>query len=128
LLWNVFVDDCKTTKVHNSILVKIHQLRAKYTVILINDNMDSFTRFILPALNLIDYFDVISNSFEQRILKTDNSGELFLRYTELHKANIQDCICLDDSQNVYETFTKLGGIAYLVTPEQDISYFLEKIA
>lgn len=90
--------------------------------------MDNFSRFTKPELSLEKYFDVISNSFEERMLKKDNSGELFLKYTRLYNATIQNCVCLDDSQNVYEVFSKLGGIAYLVTPEKNISYWLTKIA
>ena len=127
-LWDTFVQDCKTVKIQKGVLESINLLRSKYFVIMTTDNMDNFSRFTKPELSLEKYFDVISNSFEERMLKKDNSGELFLKYTRLYNATIQNCVCLDDSQNVYEVFSKLGGIAYLVTPEKNISYWLTKIA
>jgi FMN phosphatase YigB (HAD superfamily) len=126
-LWDIFVEGCKTMTVPNNFLNLIKQVRGKYLAVLITDNMDSFSRFIKPALRLENYFDFIINSFEQRALKADNAGALFLKYTKLYKADIKECICLDDSQNIYEIFTKLGGTAYLVTSEQDISYYLAKL-
>lgn len=127
-LWNTFVQDCRTVKIQQDILKSINKLREKYFVILLTDNMDNFTRYTQPALKLENYFDFISNSFDQRMLKKDNSGKLFLKYTRLYNTKVQDCISLDDSQTVCEVFTKLGGVAYLVTPEEDISFWLKKIA
>jgi FMN phosphatase YigB (HAD superfamily) len=126
-LWNVFVQDCQTMTVPNGILESINKLRDRYTTILLTDNMDSFTRFTKPALKLENYFDLISNSFVEGKHKTDNDGELFLKYIKLHSANIKNCVSLDDSQSVQRIFTKLGGISYLVTLEHNISYYLEKI-
>jgi len=127
-LWEVFVRDCKTMKIPITTLETINQLRHKYFTILLTGNMDSFSRFTQPALHLDNYFDLISNSFNEGLHKTDNEGELFLKYTRLYNAKIQDCVLLDDSKQVYETFSKLGGIAYLITPEKTISFYLKQLS
>lgn len=127
-LWNVFVEDCKTMQVPRGTLKTLDRLRNRYIVILITGNMDSFSRFTQPALALENYFDHISNSFHEGMYKTDNNGEIFLKYTNKYGVPIQNCIVLDNSKNVCKIFTELGGIAYLITQDQNIIYYLEKIA
>jgi FMN phosphatase YigB (HAD superfamily) len=126
-LWNTFVADCESMTIPITTLETINYLRKKYYIILLTDNMDNFTRFTCPALNLNNYFNAISNSYDQRLLKTDNDGEIFLKYVKEQNANIKDCILLDDSQKIYDTFTNLGGTAHLITPEKDIAYHLQKL-
>lgn len=127
LLWDVFVSDRKQMSVSSDALEKLNRLRGRYTVILLTSNMDCFTRFTKPEAELEKYFDHISNSFEEGILKTDDNGRIFLQFAEKHKVPIQSCYVIDDSKNVNEIFSKLGGIACLVTKEQDILYHLENI-
>lgn len=126
-LWEIFVDDCKTMEVSREALEKLHQLRNNYKVILITGNMDSFSRFTSPALMLDDYFDYISNSYDEGMHKTDNQGELFLKYINKYGVAIEECILLDNSMKVQKVFDNLGGKTYLVTDEQDILYHLDNL-
>ena len=126
-LWDIFVNDCRTTTVAKEFLEKLSDFREDYIVILITGNMDSFSRFTHPALNLEKYFDHISNSFYEGIHKTDNNGELFLKYANEYNVSLEKCIILDDSINVCNLFQKLGGKACLITPEQDVLYYLNKL-
>lgn len=126
-LWNVFVKDCESMHVSNEVLEKLDSLRSVYTVILVTSNMDSFSRFTEPATGLKRYFDHISNSFDEGILKTDNNGELYLRLVDKYQASIEDSVVFDDSKNVQKIFTGLGGTAYLVTKEQDLAFHLENL-
>lgn len=128
LLWDVFVSDCEQMSVSSDALEKLNSLRSRYTVILVTGNMDCFSRFTRPATELDRYFDHISNSFEEGILKTDENGRIFVQFAEKHGVPIQSCYGLDDSKNVNEVFSELGGTACLVTKEQDILYHLENIA
>lgn len=127
-LWDIFVKDCKTMFVQKENLEKLNNLRNQYTVILITGNMDSFSRFTQPALGLDEYFDHISNSFQEGIHKTDNRGEIFLKYTEKYEVSIQDCIVLDNSSNVFKVFSELGGTAYLITQSKNLEYYLKKLS
>lgn len=126
-LWELFVRDCKTMNVDLNILKQINQLREYFIVILLTDNMDSFTKFTQPALKLDNYFDLICNSFEQGMRKIDRNGELFLKYVHAYQAPIHDCVLIDDSKNVHDIFATLGGTGYLVTPEHNISYWIQHI-
>jgi len=126
-LWDIFVSDCKTMRVPKEALEMLNSLRDRYIVILITGNMDSFTRFTQSALGLENYFDCISNSFYEGVHKTDNEGEIFIKYTNKYKVSIQTCILIDDSKKVCKIFNKLGGTAYRVIKNRDIIYYLEKL-
>lgn len=91
-------------------------------------NMDSFTRFTVPALALDKYFDSISNSFYEGKLKTDEGGKLFLDYAEKYDVCIEDCIVIDDSEKVCSVFEVLGGSAFRITPQNDIHHHLSLLA
>ncbi len=126
-LWATFVSDCQTMRIVDGALEKILCLRNQFSIILITGNMDSFTRFTLPALKLDQYFDLISNSFYEGKLKTDNDGQIFLDFTDKFNTNIASCFVLDDSPNVCAIFEKLGGQALLVTSKYDLVYHLNNL-
>ena len=126
-LWKVFVQDCMTMTIPLDILKKIDSLRDRYTTILITGNMDSFTRFTVPALHLDKYFDHINNSFFSGKLKDDSRGVLFTEYARSLGVPISECLLIDNSHNACQVFSALGGTAYEITPEHDISYFLRKL-
>ena len=96
--------------------------------ILITVNMDCFSRFTVPALQLNNYFDAISNSYYEGKFKSDNGGEIFTEYIEKYSAPTESCILIDDSSSACETFKSLGGIAYRVTEEEDLVTHLSKLA
>ncbi len=123
-LWELFVKDCQTMTVSPFTLAKLNDLRDNYTVILMTGNMDSFSRFTVPALNLEQYFDAISNSYYEGIHKTDNKGELFLTYTDRYGADIKKCYLLDDSVKVCDIFFNLGGKALLVSSDKPVDDYL----
>lgn len=118
-LWNIFVEDCKTMQVAPELLNIIDSFRDRYTVILITGNMDSFTRFTVPSLDLEKYFDVISNSYYEGQHKTDDNGALFVKYTTQFAVDIADCLLFDDSDKVLDIFSLLGGDARKVIDDQD---------
>lgn len=123
-LWKLFVNDCNTMRVDQDILEKIGMLRKLFTTILITDNMDSFSRFTVPALKLYDYFDHISNSFYEKKYKTDNEGEIFLDYCKKLQAPIEKSMLFDDSPGVCQVFKNLGGISYQTSSDNNIWYYL----
>ena len=124
-LWGLFVRDCETMHISEKVLERLDALRDRYIVILITGNMDSFTRFTIPALKLDRYFDHINNSFFDGRFKTDRKGEIFTEYAEGIGVSLNDCVLIDDSAKTCEAFNALGGTAYLITPEQDIMHYLE---
>lgn len=123
-LWALFVDDCMTMHIPKGVLRRLSELRERFTVILITGNMDSFSRFTVPALKLDRYFDVISNSFHEGKHKTDRDGEIFRDYAEKFQADLSDCVLVDDSESACAIFAKLGGKSCHITPAHDIEYYL----
>ncbi|MEZ4104058.1 MAG: HAD hydrolase-like protein [Candidatus Paceibacterota bacterium] len=123
-LWELFVKDCKTMQVSRSALEMINALRKKFTVVLITGNMDSFSRFTAPALNLSNYFDLISVSYEEGKHKTDNDGDLFLEYANKLEVYIGDCILIDDNKKCCDLFTGHGGKAFKVNSVEETEEIL----
>lgn len=126
-LWSIFLNDCKTMYVSKEILEKLGSLRNRYIVILMTDNMDSFTRFTSPLLGLDSYFDYICNSFYENLLKTDSDGEIYIKCAQKFNVSIEDCIVLDDSKKVCEVIKKLGATHYLIAKNENIGCLLKKL-
>lgn len=124
-LWDLFVKDCSTMQVSRTVLEKINALRKKYTVILVTTNMDSFSRFTAPALQLEKYFDAISNSFNEGKYKTDKNGEIYLEYAKKYDVDMKDSVVIDDSPKVCSIFESLGGTSHHITAERSIEYYLD---
>lgn len=126
-LWSIFVKDAETMAVSQAVLEVIGKLRDRYTTILITVNMDSFSRFTVPALKLNSYFDAISNSYYEGKFKSDNGGEVFKEYLEKYSAPVESSILIDDSPSACETFRSLGGITYQATTGEDIAFHLKSL-
>jgi FMN phosphatase YigB (HAD superfamily) len=109
LVWKVFVDDCVTMRVSQSELLLINELRKKYYTILITDNMDCFNRYTVPSLQLDTYFDYISNSATEGMLKMDNNGEVFINRIAAFNSLIEKSFLIDDSSSACKIFNRLGG-------------------
>ena len=123
-LWDTFVADCRAMRVSDETLHKLSSLRDRYKVILMTSNMDSFSRFTIPQLELDRYFDHISNSYYEGRLKSDEGGRIFTDYATRFGVPVTECVVLDDSINVCGVFESLGGRAYRITPEKDVNYHL----
>lgn len=127
LLWEIFVESCRSLKVSKNNLEQIKEVSAKYKTILLTDNMDCFTRFSVPALRLNEYFDLVVNSADTGLFKDDNDGEIFLRLTREHGVKIEECVLVDNSKKSCTRFAGLDGRACFVTPENTIEYWIKRI-
>jgi len=126
-LWEIFVDDCKTIRVDINLLKIISDLRKNFILVLMTGNMDSFSRFTVPALDLEKYFDYISNSYYEGIHKTDNNGELFKIWENRLDVSINDSIMIDDQDKVCKVFSRLGGQSVLVGSLEETFIFLDSL-
>jgi FMN phosphatase YigB (HAD superfamily) len=123
-LWHTFVNDCKSIQVIPEALPLMDELRKKYYTVLLTDNMDCFSRFVVPSLGLARHVDYIANSWDEKILKNEHNGEAFLRHVYRNNSSISDSILIDDSKSVCTLFENLGGTSYLVTRERPLTYWL----
>lgn len=126
-LLDTFIKDCETMDVSKTTLKRVHSLRDTYTTILITDNMDCFSRFTVPSLNLQNYFDEIINSSDRRLSKNENDGQLFIDVTREHNSDLKKSMLLDNSLDTCTIFENLGGKSLFVTPEKPLSYWLETL-
>lgn len=125
ILWQKFVEDCKTMDIPLNLLRKIQDLRSTYLTVLVTDNMDCFTRFTVPAFNLDTYFDYIASSSIERMLKNENGGELFRRLASGLRSSLDRSILIDDSEHVGKIFNELGGRHLLVNKDNSTEYWLD---
>lgn len=123
-LWSKFVSDCTRMHIEQSNLDALQDLRKKYSVVLVSDNMDSFIRFTIPALGLGNYFDEIVDSYSQKELK---GRELFKRLITTYKTDIAQAVLIDDSRKLCAVFTEMGGMAFCATNERPLGFWLEKL-
>lgn len=123
-LWDLFVENCSTMEVSKDLLETLSNLRSRYHVVLMTDNMDSFDQFTVPALHLEDYFDLIVNSYNKKRGKEDESGKNFTEVLQSYDSAIEDSILIDNSAQACQLFESLGGTSYLVSGDQNLGYWL----
>ena len=127
MIWDTFVEDCKTMSVDMDILESILKLRETYQTVLITGNMDCFSRFTVPALNLNLYFEHIINSADTGSLKDENEGSIFINYAKKLGTDISKCILIDDSEKICNLFNMLGGTPFNVNTEKNIKSYLREL-
>lgn len=91
-------------------------------VVIATDNMDTFSRFTVPAMKLDTIFDDILNSYDTGYLKDDDqpndSIPFFDEYLAKHGWNYADAILLDDSPDKSGKYKRLGFERVLIgSPE-----------
>ncbi|MBI4836572.1 MAG: HAD family hydrolase [Candidatus Abawacabacteria bacterium] len=126
-LWEMFVRDCENMSVSPKALAQVALLRERFHTVLLTDNMDCFTRFTVPKLQLNAYFDHILNSADHGKMKSDNDGELFAKLAKKIGVSIDQTWLVDNSVSACEHITKQGGRACLVTSEQTCEYWLDSL-
>ncbi|MBN2780090.1 MAG: hypothetical protein JXQ74_03405 [Alphaproteobacteria bacterium] len=79
------------------------------------DNMDCFTRFTVPSLNLDHYFDAIASSSDYGLLKKENNGAFFKAVAGEHDINLSESFFIDDGKNTCELFEIFGKKSFNTT-------------
>ena len=101
-------------------------------VVIATDNMDTFTRFTVPALKLNDTFDGVLNSHDLKCLKdeTDPKASIpfFDDFLTSHDLTYADAILLDDSPDSSGKYEKLGFERILIDGPDTLQKTLEILA
>lgn len=122
-----FIQSCEKLEYSSPEIPRlIKQLRTTgKRVIIATDNMDCFTRWTIPALQLDTHFDDILNSYERKALKADidgNGESLFFQ-----NYNTRGSLLLDDRLEV-GTIVKKSNIDFLhVTQENNLEKHLQEL-
>lgn len=101
-------------------------------VVIATDNMDTFTKFTVPALRLDALFDNILNSYEIRRLKDDVdpiSGILFFdTFLKEHNLQYSDAVLLDDMPDNSGKYKRLGFDRVLIDTSHTLKSTLKRYA
>jgi FMN phosphatase YigB (HAD superfamily) len=110
---------CEVMKIDGDLISALANLSTTYEICFVTDNMDCFSRFTVPALDLDKVANRILNSSDLGRLKRDNGGLTFCEAASAVDADITECHLIDDSEKNCRVFAALGGQAHLTTgPER----------
>lgn len=106
-------ESCEAMRlVSDEVLPLVQKLRRSgMKCVIATDNMDTFTRFTVPALRLSEHFDGVLNSFDIGSLKFDTNGDsipFFDEYTEKNDVKYKDAVLIDDCIDKSGVYKKLG--------------------
>ena len=90
------------------------QMKKKGTKIAIfTDNMDPFTKILVPYLRLNSIFDGIFSSWEYKMLKADDNGKLIDIALDKMQVSIEKTLLIDDWDKIGIIIKNKGGHSYL---------------
>ncbi len=100
----------------------IFKIRSKgIKVIVATDNMDTFMRFTVPGMNLLEIFDDFLVSHDIKFLKneiTEDTIPFFDGYLKKNNMGYEEAVLLDDHADMGDTYGKLGlEIIQILGPE-----------
>lgn len=106
-------ESCRNMKlVSDEVIPLIQKLRKNGTkCVIATDNMDTFTRYTVPALKLTEYFDDILVSFDKGLFKFDMENDaipFFDGYLMENNLNYKDVVLIDDCIDKSGTYEKQG--------------------
>lgn len=99
-------------------------------VVIATDNMDTFSRFTIPAMRLDAIFDGILSSYDIGCLKDDDHPDDSIPFFEEYLAkrgwNYADAILLDDSPDKRGKYKRLGFERVLIDSPKSLRVELER--
>lgn len=132
LIQQEFVESCAAMQIIDPhVLELISELRrVGHIVAIATDNMDSFTRWTVPALGLSLYFDYIFNSHVLGVLKGDQDLEgnsIFFSLVREEVPADSQIILIDDTSDRNGVFAKSEVALLTVTTEQTLADHLKHL-
>lgn len=133
LILEDLAESCKNMLlVSDGVLELINRLRKKgVKCVIATDNMDTFTKYTKPAMNLDGFFDDFLVSFEKRILKFDvieGSIPFFDDYLKSNRLSYSDVALIDDCVDKSGVYKKLGFNIIQISDSKDFVDKLKKLA
>lgn len=121
--------------VSDEVLPLVQKLRKNGTkCVIATDNMDTFTRFTVPALRLSEHFDGVLNSFEMGMLKQDVDEHnldripFFEDFLRDNNMEYRDAVLLDDSDYTSGMYERCGLDVVRISDPDDFVGKLRKLA
>ena len=128
-----FIIGCQKMRLSSPRLLEVvEKIRHKGSeCIIATDNMDSFRRWTIPALNLEKYFDDFLISWELKCLKGDlenGQSKFFANYFKHQSLAFEDCVLLDDDLDESGIYARLGIDYVQISSPSDLVKKLEEIS
>lgn len=124
-------ESCRAmTFLSDDLLPLIDAIRKKgIKCVIATDNMDIFSKYVVPALKLDELFDDVLVSFDQKALKFDVSEDehsipFFDEYLKRNGFSYSDALLVDDRVDTSGMYAKIGLDTYQV---KNIESLLEKL-
>lgn len=123
-IYNSLVESCKKIDLSINIKNALQRLKELYKIILVTDNMDCFSDFIVKYnSDYFQIFDDIFNSSESGYFK----NEVYFKFIEKYNAKINLSYLVDDSIKNCEIFNNLWWKAFNVKWETEVLQVLKWI-
>ena len=123
-IYDTFVQDCKNIDLSSKIRELLNDLKECYHIVLVTDNMDSFTRFTVKNnLDYFDVFDLIFNSADEWYFKVN----AYLKYINYYNSKVELSYLIDDSARNCEKFSELWWKVINVKGEEQVVGNLDMI-
>lgn len=87
------------------------------TVVLMSDNMDVFTQYVVPQLELNVFFDAIYSSAVVQKMKSDNHWELPKTIAQNYGCDYAEVLVIDDWELLTTSLAALGFNTFLYQQE-----------
>lgn len=112
VLLEELADSCRNMKfVSDEVIVLVKKLRKKgIRCVIATDNMDTFKKYTVPALELEKYFDDILVSVDNGLFKfdiKDTKIPFFDGYLKKHNLRYEDVVLIDDCIDTSGVYNKL---------------------
>ncbi len=130
---DAFIASCQSMRlVSDAIMPLIANLRSQgITVGIATDNLDSFTRWTVPALDLDRHVDVILNSADLGVMKgdtrDDGSSAFFGNFLHARRDLPGMTVLLDDSDDMVEVASAAGINHQLIHLEWNVICALQEL-
>lgn len=92
------------------------------TVVIMSDNMDVFTQYVVPHFGLHTLFDEIFSSSDLRKMKSYNNWELPREIAEKYGCDYADVLAIDDWEELTTSLLKLGFRTFLYNEATQASF------
>lgn len=127
------IDSCRNMKlVSDEVIVLVKKLRLKgVQCVIATDNMDTFRKYTIPALELEKYFDDILVSSDSGVFKFDAKDEkipFFDEYLKKRNLKYEDAVLIDDCIDMSGIYNKLKFDILQVSNPDDFVKKLRKLA
>ncbi len=122
----LYEESVRTMKTEEDLLELARTLKSSGKKIgIVTDNMDVFTKIIVPTCRLDTQFDVIINSADYGVLKKEENGRLFDIALTTLGVNIENSLMIDDSESKIEVYKQKGGHGFVYQDTAELKSFLQ---